>query len=1090
MIERLIDFSIRHRFLVLFLALALALWGWLSVPGLALDALPDPSDKQVLVYSRWDRSPEVIDLQVTSPIVAALLGAPGARSVRGISDVGASYVYVIFNDDVDLYSARARTLEYLSSLASKLPAGVETELGPDATSLGWVYQYALVDRTGTHDLTELRSYQDWYIAYQLRSVAGVAEVASVGGLVRQFQIQVDPNRLRAYGLSIDRVVAAVKNSNGDADGRVVESGGSELIVRGVGYLGTINDIAETLVEYSGGSFPVRIKDVAKVTIGADFRRGTTNLDGKGEVVSGIVVMRQGENALEVIGRVRDKLHQIQASLPAGVEIAPLYDRSELIRHAVKSLRYTVWEVVLTVSLVIIILLWHPPSALVPIVSIPLTVLIVLILMRLFGISANIMSLGGIAIAVGAMVDAGIVIVEQTHKELERNRGLFEPEDLIAAGIKKLARPAFYTLLVMAVSFLPLMALEAEEGRVFRPLAYTKSLAMLIAAALVVTVVPALRVLAARLDRGLPGPKAGPWSWLFSARIRREEEHPLVRPFVRVYEPIVQWSFKRRTAVCLIALLLIVSAVPVWFALGSEFMPEFDEGVLLYMPSTAPGISLSEAQHLLQVTNERLSKFPEVAQVFGKAGHANTATDPAPLAMLETWVTLRPAAAWPRQKTWYSNWAPEWARRVFRHITPDHISKDELIRQMNQALELPGVSNTWSMPIRGRIDMLSTGIRTKVGLKISGKSFDEVENLAARASEILASVSGTRSAFPERIAKAPYLDIRWNREALALNGVTLEDAQAAVRYAIGGENVTELLRGRERYPLAVRYAADRSSPEDIARLLVSTADGKRHIAISNLAQIETRLGPAMIRNDQGALTGYLYLDISGSDISGYIERADRLLKAQLTLPVGTSYSWAGQFEAVLRSRARLRLIIPLTLLSIVVLLYVNTRSFAKTTLILLAVPFSAVGAVWMLYLAGYHISVAVWAGLIALLGVDAGTGVYMLLYLDEACDTAKQQKGPLRPEELRQAVLEGASRRIRPKLMTTATMFFGLVPVLWSTGTGADVMKRIAAPLVGGILTSFLLELLVYPTIYEWWRQRVASRGSLIERPESLKQFTS
>jgi copper/silver efflux system protein len=1080
MIDRLIDFSARHRWVVLLLAIAAAVLGWQSMLQVPVDVLPDMSDRQVLVYSRWDRSPDLIDAQVTYPIVTALLGAAHVRTVRGISDYGASFVYVVFEDNTDLYWARARTLEYLSAVLPRLPDGVKTEIGPDATSLGWVFQYTLVDHSGTHSLTDLRSFQDWYLGYSLRGVPGVAEVASVGGLVRQFQVHVDPNQLRAYGVSIQRVVEALKGANSDAGGRVVESGGTEFVVRGLGYAHSIADLEEILVESAPGGTPIRIKDLAKVGIGGDFRRGTTDLDGKGETVSGIVVMRQGQNALEVIDRVKTRLREIQPSLPAGVEIRPVYDRSELIRHAIKSLKSTIVEVMFTVVVVILILLWHLPSAAVPLLTIPLSVLIAFAPFRLLGISANIMSLGGIAIAMGALVDASIVVVEQTHKNLERwerSGRVEEPENVIVKAMKQVARPSFFALLVIAVSFLPILALQAEEGRLFKPLAYTKSLAMLIAAGLVVTVDPALRLLLTRVRRFEFEP-----SWLCRAanaalagKIRAEDEHPITKRVMRLYEPVVEWSLRRRPLVLCGALVLIAATVPVWFLLGTEFMPLLDEGVLLYMPNTMPGISIGEAQRLLQVTDERLKQFPEVQTVMGKAGRADSATDPAPLSMLETLITLHPAGSWRGVPTWYSSWAPEWAKVIFRHITPDHISKDELIRQMNDAVQLPGVANTWTMPIRGRIDMLSTGIRTPLGIKVAGSNAEEIERIAARAAEVLSSEPGTRGAFAERSVQGRYADVKWNREALARYGITLQEAQAAVQYSIGGENVTTMLLGRERYPVNVRYFPEfRSDPDSLNRVLVSTADGRRQIPISSLAELRTTFGPSMLRNENGLLTGYVYIDVEEGNLAGYVERADRLLRDKVKLPAGYALSWAGQYESILRTRSRLREIIPVTLVLIFVLLYLNTKSLAKTFLVLLAVPFSAIGAVWMLYFAGYQVSIGVWVGLIALLGVDAETGVFMLLYLDQAYESAKAANRLQDAGQLKQTILEGAARRVRPKLMTTATMFVGLFPILWSTGTGSDVMKRIAAPLIGGILTSFLLELIVYPTVYHWWKSRALS----------------
>lgn len=1075
MIDRLIDFSARHRLLILTLTVAAALLGWRSMKQLPLDALPEMSDRQVLVYSHWDRGPDLIDAQVTYPIVTALLGAPRVRSVRGISDFGASFVYVIYDDNTDLYWARARTLEYLSGVLPRLPEGVRTEIGPDATSLGWIFQYVLVDTSGTHNLTDLRSYQDWYLSYHLRAVTGVAEVASVGGLVRQYQVNVDPNRLRAYGIPIQRVVEALKTANGDTSGKVVESGGTEFIVRGLGYAHSSAEIGEILLESSVDGTPVRIRDVAHVGLGSDFRRGTADLDGSGEVVSGIVVMRQGQNALDVIERVKAKLGEVEPSLPAGVKVLPIYDRSELIRSSIATLRTTILEVMLSVAVVILLFLWHIPSAAVPLATIPLSVLIAFIPLQVLGMDLNVMSLSGIAIAVGALVDAAIVVVEQTYKNLERwdRAGRLEaPQPVILRAMKQVARPSFFALLVIAVSFLPVLTLQAEEGRLFRPLAYTKSLTMIVAAGLLVTVDPALRLLLTRVQKFRFHP-----AWLsqlansaFGGEIRSEEAHPLTRRIMRFYEPLVEWTLRNKRTVFVVVLVLTAATIPVFLNIGSEFMPSLDEGVLLYMPNTMPGISLPEAQRLLRATDERLMRFPEVQHVLGKAGRADTATDPAPLSMLETLVILRPANYWHTIPRWYSSWAPEWTKPFLRHLAPDHISIDELVRQMNEALRLPGVANTWSMPIRGRIDMLATGIRTPLGLKISGSSTDQIERVAAEVARVLPSVEGTRSVFAERFGQGRFLDVRWNRQALAQYGITLEDAQAAVQYAIGGENVTAVVEGRERYPVNVRYLQDfRSDPESVRRVLVSSNDGQRHVPVSVLADVRTSSGPSMLRNENGLLIGYVYVDVAGADFAGYVERANRALRGKLKLPQGCSLSWAGQFESIVRARRRLAEIIPLTLFIIFLLLYVNTRSFAKTCIVLLAVPFSAIGAIWILYIAGYHLSVAVWVGLIALLGVDAETGVFMLLYLDQAYEAARKENRLSNPAQLRQAILEGASRRVRPKLMTAATMLIGLLPIFWSTGTGSDVMKRIAAPLIGGILTSFVLELVVYPAAYHFWK---------------------
>ena len=1075
MINRIIDFSVENKVVVFTLVLAACVAGWWSMQRVALDAIPDLSDTQVIVYSRWDRSPDILESQVTYPIVTAMLGAPKVKAVRGFSDFGYSYVYVIFEDGTDIYWARSRTLEYLSGVLPRLPQGVSTEIGPDATGLGWVFQYALVDSSGKHTLAEMRSYQDWYLRYYLKSVSGVAEVAPLGGFSQQYQVNLDPNRLQAYGIPISRVVEAVRSGNNDVGGRLVEFGGTEYMIRGRGYARSLQDFADIVLTASEEGTPIRVKDVGQVALGPDLRRGVSDLDGQGEVVSGIVIMRQGENALDVIDRVKSKLREIEPGLPEGVKVVPIYDRSELIRRSIDNLRSTLIEVTLTVSLIILIFLWHFPSAMIPVITIPIAVLLSFIPFRMLGMTANIMSLGGIAIAVGALVDAAIVVVEQTHKRLEeweRNGRNGDYTPVIVSAVKQVAGPSFFALLVIAVSFLPVLTLEAQEGRLFKPLAYTKTLAMIVAAVLAITLDPALRVVITHVRSF-----NFRWPWLSRAgnallvgTVHSEAKHPISRVLIRWYEPVVAWSLRWKWAVIGGAVALIVLTIPVYRKLGSEFMPPLDEGSLFYMPSTLPGISIAQAQNLLQVSDRILKQFPEVDRVLGKAGRAETSTDPAPLSMLETVITLKPKSQWRRVDTWYSSWAPEWAKRVLRHITPDHISHEELVAQMNDALKLPGVANAWTMPIKARIDMLTTGVRTPVGLKISGADLNRIEEIGAQVESLLGQVAGTRSVFAERTAVGYFLDFDWKREELARYGLSIDEAQAVIQSAIGGENVTTTIEGPERYPVNVRYMRDfRSSFDTLGRVLVPVAGGQRQIPISQLAAIHVASGPSMVRNENGLLTGYVYVDIAGRDPSSYIEEAGRLLHDNLKLPLGYAISWSGQYEAMQRVRQRLMIVLPLTMFLILLLLYINTRSFIKTAIIVLAVPFSAVGAIWLLYLLGYNISIGVWVGLIALLGVDAETGVFMLLYLDLAYEQAKQEGRMRGLTDLREAILHGAAKRIRPKFMTVATMALGLIPIMWSTGTGADVMKRIAAPLIGGIFTSFVLELVIYPAIYELWK---------------------
>lgn len=1083
MTNRIIDFSIRNRGVVFALIAALCVAGWWSMRHLPLDAIPDLSETQVIIYSRWDRSPDQVDAQVTYPIVTAMLGAPGVKSVRGFSDFGYSYVYIIFEEGTDIYWARARTQEYLATVLPRLPQEVRAEMGPDATALGWVFQYALVDESGTNSLADLRSYQDWYLRYHLKSVPGVAEVAPAGGFGRQFQVNVDPNRLRAYGLSIRSVVDAVRNGNVESGGRLVEFGGTEYMVRGRGYFQSAADIESVLIANQDGT-AIRVRDVGQVVLGPDLRRGVCDLDGQGETVSGIVIIRHGQNALEVIERVKAKLHEIEPGLPAGAKIVPIYDRAELISRSIANLKVTLIEVILTVVLIVFLFLWHPPSALIPALTIPITVLISFIPFKMTGITANIMSLAGIAIAVGALVDAAIVVVEQVHKSLEqweREGRNGEYQAVVLRAIKQVAGPSFFALLVIAVSFLPVLTLEAQEGKLFKPLAYTKTLAMVVAAFLTLTLDPALRVTFTHLR---------PWNFrpawlarlanaLLCGRIRPEAEHPVSRLLIRLYDPVLTWSLRRKWWVIGGAALLMASTVPVFFRLGSEFMPPLEEGSILYMPSTMPGISMAEAQQLLQTTDRILKKFPEVDRVLGKAGRAETSTDPAPLSMLETVVTLKPKSEWRCVDTWYSSWSPGWLRGVLRHFTPDHLTQEQLVEQMNQALQIPGLANGWTMPIKGRIEMLSTGIRTPLGLKISGRDLGQIEELGARAEHLLQTVRGTRSAFAERTGSGFFLDIQWDREALAQHGISMEEAQSSVENAIGGDNVTTVVQGQERYPVNVRYARDfRSDIPALERVLVSSGDGRPQVPLAQVARIQTKTGPAMIRNENGQLTGYVYVDVAGRDLQSYLDEARALLRDKIRTPPGYSIEWSGQYEALHRVKSRLLVIIPLALAVVVFLIYLNTRSLVKTLIVLLAVPFSAIGAVWFLYLLGYNLSIGVWVGLIALLGVDAETGVFMLLYLDLAYQQAKKE-GRLRSlGDLQEVIRYGAVQRLRPKFMTVATMFLGLVPILWSIGAGADTMKRIAAPMIGGILTSFALELTIYPALYQLWKWHTEVRKLL------------
>jgi Cu(I)/Ag(I) efflux system membrane protein CusA/SilA len=1074
LINRIIDFSVQHKLAVLTVIAIACVAGWWAMVTVPVDAIPDLSDTQVIIYSRWDRSPDILEDQVTYPIVTAMLGAPRVKAVRGFSDFGYSYVYVVFDEGTDLYWARSRTTEYLASVLPRLPDGVKTELGPDATSLGWVFQYALVDTTGKHSLADLRSYQDWYLNYYLRSVPGVAEVAPIGGYTRQYQVNLDPNRLRAYGIAVSRVVEAVRGGNSESSGRLLEFGGTEYMVRGRGYARSLEDFENIPLSVSETGSQIRIKDVGHVEMGPDLRRGLADLNGAGEIVSGIVVMRNGENALDVIDRVKAKIKEIEPGFPVGVKLIPIYDRSDLIHNAIGTVKTTILEVAVTVALIILVFLWHFPSAAIPIVTMPVAVLLAFIPFRMMGISANIMSLAGIAIAFSELVDASIVVAEQTHKKLElweKAGRLGDRRKIVLAAIKEVAGPTFFALLVIAVSFLPVLTLQAQEGRMFRPLAYAKTLTMVAAALLAITLDPALRLFLNGIKRFEFRPE---WlcrvvNALLIGKVRSEESHPISRHMIRVYEPVVRWTLRWKWFVIGAAIALMILTVPVFFRLGSESMPPLDEGAILYMPTTLPGISIHQAEQLLQVSDHILSQFPEVDQVLGKAGRAETATDPAPLSMLETLIVLKPHSAWRHVDTWYSAWAPEWARSLFRHITPDTISTEELVGQMNEALKIPGVNNAWTMPIRGRIDMLTTGLRTPVGLKIAGADLQQIQAIGTQIESLLKAVPGTRTVLAERTAEGHFLDLQWDREHLARYGVSVEDAQRVIENAIGGENVTTVVLGQERYRVNVRFQRDFRSDIGSLGAIPIPAGGQRQLTLSDLAQISIATGPAMIRNENGLLTGYVYVDVAGRDPGSYIREANQLLRDRIKLPAGYSISWSGQYESMQRATERLKLVVPITLFLIVLLLYFNTRSVPKTIIVLLAVPFSAVGALWFLYFAGYNLSVAVWVGLIALLGIDAETGVFMLLYLDLACAEARREGRLQTLDQLREAIVQGAAKRLRPKFMTFATTCVGLFPIMWATGAGSDVMKRIAAAMVGGIFTSFVLELLVYPAIYEVWK---------------------
>ena len=1091
MINKIIEFSAHRKFLVyLFIGVAL-LFGWQAMKNTKLDAIPDLSDTQVIVYSKWDRSPDIMEDQVTYPITSALLGMPKVKDIRGFSDFGFSYVYIIFDEGTDIYWARSRTLEYLNSVIPRLPKGVSVELAKDATAVGWIYQYALVDTTRQYSLEQMRSYQDWYLRYALQSVPGVAEVAPVGGFVREYQVNVDPNKLLGYKIPINMVVDAVQKGNNDVGARLVEMTGREYMVRGRGYIKSLDDIGKIVVMTNPQTgTPVMVRDIATVTFGPEMRRGVSDLDGEGEAVGGVVIMRFGENAEKTIGRVKAKLADITPTLPKGLKIVTTYDRSELIERSVDNLEHTLIEELLIVSLVIMIFLWHFPSAVIPIITIPITVILVFIPIQLSGMTANIMSLGGIAVAIGAMVDAAVVVVEQTHKKLEHWQAEGRPGDyhtVVISAVKEVGGPSFFALLVIAVSFLPVFTLEAQEGRLFKPLAFTKNFAMAIAALLAITLDPAMRLLFTRMDNFTFRPRwlARITNALLVGKIHSEENHPISRPLMKLYHPVVEFVLEHKWKTIALAVLAMAVTVPVFFKLGSEFMPPLDEGTLLYMPSTLPGISVTEASRLLQVQDKLIRRFPEVDRVFGKAGRVESATDPAPYSMMETVIVLKPQDQWPKQPRWYSDWAPSWLQKILRRAWPDHISTQDLMYGpggLNDALQIPGTANAWTMPIKARIDMLTTGVRTPIGIKVLGSDLSEIQKIGEQVEMALKDVKGTTSVFAERTTGGYFLDFTLKRDELARYGLTIDAANDVLMSAVGGEPVTTTVEGRERYPVNVRYLRDyRTDLAALQRVLVSTPTGAQ-IPLAQIADIMVKTGPGMIRDEDGRLSGYVYVDVSGRDIGSYIGDAKGAVADKVSVPAGYQLVWSGQYEAMERVKERLKLVLPITLFIVFLLLYFNTGSVVKTFIILLAVPFSAIGAIWLLYFLNYNMSIAVWVGLIALLGVDAETAVFMLLYLDLAYHDAIR-KGEMRNwDDLRESIVNGAVKRLRPKVMTVACMLFGLLPILWSNGTGADVMKRIAAPMVGGIITSFLMELVIYPPVFAIWKWNWEVKPSLKRHP--------
>jgi Cu(I)/Ag(I) efflux system membrane protein CusA/SilA len=1040
LIGRVIAGSARNPLITILVIAGLGVWGWRSLARAPLDAIPDLSDAQVIIFTEWmGRSPDLIEDQITYPISSSLIGAPGVKYVRGQSMFGMSFVYVIFDDGTDLYWARSRVLEYLSQAQSRLPAGVTPTLGPDATGVGWVFEYALLDRTGKHDAQQLRSLQDFQLRYALSSVKGVAEVASVGGSVKQYQVSVDPQKLLALKIPLHDVEMAIQRSNADVGGQVVEIAGHEHVVRGRGYVKTRQDLEEVPLKATKAGVAVRVKDIAQVDVGQDIRRGIADLDGEGEVPGGIVIMRYGENALDVIDAVKARLVEIQPTLPEGVEIKITYDRSELIRASIDTLRHTLIEEMIVVAIVIFVFLLHVRSALIPILTLPLGVLLAFIPMAFQHLTANIMSLGGIAVAIGAMVDASIIIIENIHKKLDdRERGgRTTPRiEAIVAAMQEVGPSIFFSLLVITVSFIPVFTLEGTEGRLFTPLAFTKTYAMAFSAILAVTLTPAL---AAIFIRG---------------KLVPEHRHPVNRLLMRAYAPVVRWAIRYRALVIGGAVLLLALTVPVWFRLSGEFMPPLNEGVILYMPTAPPGMAIAEASHVLEAMDRELKSFPEVASVFGKNGRAASATDSAPFGMIETTVVLKPRDQWRPGMTW-----------------------ERLVHEMDAKLTYPGMPNIFWMPIQTRTEMLSTGVRSPLGIAVYGDTLEQIEHAAVAIENAVAKVPGTRSAFADRSTGGFYIDLVVKRVEAARLGLTVGDVNDVIETAIGGKNVSETVEGRERYAINVRYARElRDDPALLDKVLVATPNGAQ-VPLSQVVDVRWLTGPSMIRSEGGKLVGFVFLDTT-RPMSDYVADAKQAIARDVAL-VGVRLAWVGQFQYAERANAKLALVVPITLMIVVFLLYLNTRSLVETGIVLLAVPFSLVGAIWLIYLLDYNVSVAISIGMIALAGLDAETGVVMLLYLTLA-HKRWSDDGRLRTTaDLRDAIVEGAAHRIRPKLMTVLTMMVGLVPVLWSTGTGADVMKRIAAPMVGGLVTSFVLELLVYPAVFSIWKGRRLPRASAL-----------
>lgn len=1085
MIEKIIAFSARQPFFVILLTLLGIGWGIYSIANIPLDAIPDLSDPQVIVFTEWKgRSPDIIEDQITYPIVSAMVAAPKVTAARGYSMFGMSFVYLLFEEGTDLYWARSRTMEYLSKIRTQIPDDVNPVLGPDASGVGWVFTYSLVDETGQNSIEDLRSFQDWKLRYLLEAIPGVAEVASVGGFVIQYQIQVNPNALAQYGITIADIMKKVRNSNRDVGGRILELSEREYFIRGMGYLKSISDIENITLKATDKGNVVLVKDVANVVRVPDIRRGAVDLNGKGEAVSAIVVMRYGEDAYSVIKQIKKTLKSLETSLPKGSKIVITYDRSKIIQESVATLTKKVVEEMLVVAIIIFVFLLHFRSALVPIIALPIAVILAYIPMYHMGISSNIMSLGGIAIAIGAMVDAAIIIIENAHKSMERWKKSGKKEKLSEVLLKstqEVGRPVFFSLLVIAVSFMPIFTLTGQEGRLFKPLAFTKNFSMFFAAVLAITLAPLLVQVLLKLPKPVElknklVEKVVNFFWV--GNIHSEDKHPISRFLHKIYTPILDSVMRFRRRAIVIASLLVLTTIPVYMSLGQEFMPTLNEGDILYMPITLPGISISKSREWLQQQDKLIMTFGEVKTTFGKIGRAETATDPAPLSMVETVIQLKSQNDWPKvyHDRWYSSWAPNFLKIPLRWIWPEmrRRSWKELIEALNERVQLPGTTNAWLFPIKTRIDMLTTGIRTPIGIKVFGDDLNTIEDIAVKIESKLQDFPGTRSVIAERSLGGYYLDIKMNRDKLGLYGITVEDANKLIEGVIGGMTVTTLIDGRARYPVNVRYMpAFRSDVDKIKRSLVTISKTKQ-IPLMEIADVSISRGPPMIKDENGLLTSWVYVDLdTDADIVDYVKRLDNFLQTSGLFVGGYTYTISGQYEYLQRAKKRMMIVLPLTLLIIILLLYFNTGSWIRTGIILLAVPFSLVGAFWLLYILGYNMSIAVWVGLIALAGISAETGVIMLLYLDLAYDRYKREGRMKTVSDLKSAIMDGAVQRVRPKAMAVMTTFIGLLPIMWAAAyeSGADVAKRIAAPMVGGIFTSFLMELLIYPCIFFIWKKK-------------------